>query len=95
MATSEDLPKPEHYQTDSAGQRLPLQRSAPCGLLMVFRRRRTRGALSLSNPYVDTQDVEEPRSRQRAILVGVGVIGVVLALTWVVLYLTAGASSSP
>ena len=33
--------------------------------------------------------------RQRSILVGLGLIGVVLALTWVVLYLNAGATSAP
>jgi ABC-type transporter Mla subunit MlaD len=36
----------------------------------------------------------EPRSSQRAVLVGLVLIGVALALTWLVLYLTAGASSS-
>lgn len=34
-------------------------------------------------------------SRQRFILVGSGLIVVVLALTWLVLYLNAGATSSP
>ena len=38
---------------------------------------------------------KELRSRQRAILVGLGLIGVLLALTWVVLYLDAGATSAP
>jgi hypothetical protein len=34
-------------------------------------------------------------SRRRSILVGLGLIGIVLALTWVVLYLNAGATSAP
>jgi flagellar motor component MotA len=34
-------------------------------------------------------------SRQRTILVGLGLIGAVLGLTWVVLYLNAGATSAP
>jgi hypothetical protein len=38
---------------------------------------------------------KELRSSYRAFLVVVGLIGVVLALTWVVLYLTAGATSAP
>ena len=38
---------------------------------------------------------KELRSWQRAVLVGLGLIGVVLALTWVVLYLNAGATSAP
>jgi hypothetical protein len=43
-----------------------------------------------------TQEMKkELRSRQRATLVGLGLIGVVLVLTWVVLYLNAGATSAP
>jgi hypothetical protein len=34
-------------------------------------------------------------SKQRSILVGLGLIGIVLALTWVVLYLNAGSTSAP
>ena len=50
---------------------------------------------SLSPRNTHTQEMKpEPRSRQRVIFVGLGLIGVVLALTWVVLYLNAGATSS-
>ena len=38
---------------------------------------------------------KELRSWQRAVLVGLALIAVVLALTWVVLYLNAGARSAP
>ena len=38
---------------------------------------------------------EKLRSRHRAVLVGLGLVGIVLALTWVVLYLAAGATSAP
>jgi hypothetical protein len=54
-----------------------------------------RAARCPSTRSAHTQEMKEPRSRQRAVLVGFGLIGVVLALTWVVLYLTAGAASSP